>query len=181
MIDLRKTALPDTITVKGRAFRIYTDYRVWLDFGVKFKDPGCSLRDLLFVFVDEIPCCNFLPELIEFYSNPNSTPKSINGDSDDGTVSLDYIEDGAYIYASFLPDYGIDLLDTDMHWWKFTALFNSLSEDPKIKTIMGYRAYKKPPKNYNMNTENEKLKKAWSLGQEFTEEEMNALEEFNNL
>ena len=181
MIDLRNRALPDTITIQGRAFSIYTDFRVWLDFGEKIKNPNTKLRELTFVFNGPVPNCNFLKELIDFYRNDNATPnKDISTDSDDTIV--DYILDGEYIYASFMYDYGIDLIDIEyMHWHKFKALFLSLSENSKIKTIMSFRGYKKPPKNYDIHKEREKLKRIWSLDELLTQEELDALEEFNNL
>lgn len=51
-------------------------------------------------------------------------------------------QDAPYIYAAFLGQYGIDLNETknyDLHWWKFHAMFESLSEDQKISKIMYYR------------------------------------------
>ena len=181
MIDLRKKALPDSITIEGRAFLLNTDFRVWLDFGEKIKNKGCTLRDLIFVFKDDFPDCNFLPELLDFYRNDNATPnKDMLPHSSDTLV--DYILDGEYIYASFMYDYGIDLIDSEyMHWHKFKALFTSLSEDSKMKTIMSIRGYEKTPKNYDFDKEREKLKRIWSLDELLTEEELAALEEFNNL
>ena len=83
------------------------------------------MKDLLFVFEDELPCEDFYCELMKFYANPNSTPSSSVSSSDDDIV--DMIEDGEYIYASFIKDYGIDLLTVDMHWHVFKALFISPS------------------------------------------------------
>ncbi len=53
----------------------------------------------------------------------------------------DYDVDAPLIYAAFLSQYGIDLQDIPyLHWWKFNALFQGLSENQKIVEIMGYRA-----------------------------------------
>ena len=46
---------------------------------------------------------------------------------------------------------------------------------------MAFRGYKKPPKNYDIHKEHEKLKRLWSLDELLTQEELDALEEFNNL
>ena len=44
------------------------------------------------------------------------------------------------IYAAFLSEYGIDLQDVeDLHWWKFSALFDALPDDTKIKQVMRIR------------------------------------------
>ncbi len=48
-------------------------------------------------------------------------------------------QDADYIYAAFLSCYGIDLTDSDMHWWKFRALFRALPQECELVKIMGYR------------------------------------------
>ena len=111
MIDLRNKSLPDTITVNGKDFLIKTDFRLWLKFSTMIEEER-PLSDYLFLLEDvegNIPLENFFPQLIQFYTNPNSTPKNINSTSTDRIV--DYIEDGEYIVASFMQDYGIDLTE----------------------------------------------------------------------
>lgn len=179
MLDLRK-ALPDSIIVRGKAYSIYTDYRVWLEFGEVFKNKDAKLSDFRFVFVDKIPFGNFLPELVEFYINENITPnKDLCKKSRD--ILYDYIIDGEYIYSSFLQCYGIDLIDINMHWWKFKALFNGLSEDTKMAQVMQIRGYEKAKPGYNFDDERMRQKLAWSLDNVLTEEEQEAIDEFNSL
>jgi hypothetical protein len=49
--------------------------------------------------------------------------------------------DASYIYAAFLEQYQIDLLETAyLHWFKFVALFSALSETTMMHKIMGYRS-----------------------------------------
>lgn len=43
-----------------------------------------------------------------------------------------------YIAAAFMEKYGIDLWETDMHWWKFHALLTGL-HDCRFTDICGYR------------------------------------------
>lgn len=59
---------------------------------------------------------------------------------------LDFEEDGEYIYASFMRDYGIDLVDMQgkLSWRKFIALFDGLSDDSKIKRVMQIRKMEIP-------------------------------------
>lgn len=40
---------------------------------------------------------------------------------------MDFIEDYDYIETSFMSDYGINLDNEEMHWWKFYKLINGLS------------------------------------------------------
>lgn len=49
MIDLTKKALPNTITVDGRAYSIYTDFRVWMQFEISKRTPLRSHPGQLFI------------------------------------------------------------------------------------------------------------------------------------
>lgn len=43
-------------------------------------------------------------------------------------TAYDFEEDSGYIFAAFIQQYGIDLTETNMHWFKFLALFKSLQD-----------------------------------------------------
>lgn len=43
-------------------------------------------------------------------------------------TAYDFEEDSGLILASFIQQYGIDLAETDMHWFKFLALFRALQD-----------------------------------------------------
>lgn len=62
---------------------------------------------------------------------------------------LDFEEDGDYVYASFMQEYGIDLIDEQgrLPWKKFLYLFNGLSAETKIKQVMRIRAMEIPEYN----------------------------------
>jgi hypothetical protein len=69
------------------------------------------------------------------------------------TKYFSYSKDAEAIYASFLYDYKIDLVDVqgEMHWDKFKALFNNLSENSPFQKIVKIRQtdpteYKDDPK-----------------------------------
>lgn len=69
------------------------------------------------------------------------------------TKYYSYTKDAEAIYASFLFDYNIDLVDAQgmMHWDKFKALFNNLSDKSPFQRIVSIRQtdpneYKDDPK-----------------------------------
>lgn len=66
---------------------------------------------------------------------------------------VDYNLDAADIYASFMLDYKIDLIEEigKMHWSKFIALFDGLSADTPIKRIMHIRTEQIPPLKPNQS------------------------------
>lgn len=66
--------------------------------------------------------------------------------------SFDFDLDAEYIYASFLQDYGMDLVREQgkLHWKQFVALFQGLTSKTKIKEIMRIRAMDVPePTGHN--------------------------------
>lgn len=175
MIDLRK-ALPTTIAVNGKAFSVKTDYRIWLEFGeivrgIRNGDIDGTEDLLHFIFVDSIPS-GFFESALEFYTNTNITPVMEN-DGDSTRPILDFVQDGEFIYSSFLEQYHIDITETDIHWHKFQALFRGLSQKSKLGEIMSYRGFSES--SDDEITMYKKLKKAWQLPQEFTKEEREAI------
>ena len=174
MIDLT-IALPDTITVDGKAYLIKTDFREWLKFAKIVENENATLADLLYLFVDEFPQTDFTQELVEFFLNENPLPNYTDGSSE---PILDYLIDSEYIYASFMAEYGIDLISADLHWHQFKALLIGLPDESKIKEIMGMRSYKKSDKSPDKVAEENK--KAWSLSN-VKKNEKEIMEEIRNL
>ena len=49
-------------------------------------------------------------------------------------------QDDFLIYSAFMEQYGIDLTETKLHWWKFKAMFDGLNDDILFSKVMGYRS-----------------------------------------
>lgn len=66
-----------------------------------------------------------------------------------GPPVLDFDEDAEYIYASFLSDYGMDLINEQgkLSWRKFVYLFQGLTDKAKIKEVMRIRGMELPKPN----------------------------------
>ena len=167
MIKLYNTSLPNTIKVQGREFLIKTDFRYWLLFDEITRRPY-RLKDISFLFVNEVPNCDFTQALLDFFKNPNSTPRKSNKKSED---VLDYQEDGEFIYASFMNAYGIDLLDKHltMHWHQFKALVIGLPNGTIMSEIMSIRVWN--PDNRKINDIYKEQKRIWSLPNNNTNKE----------
>ncbi|ELY0461502.1 bacteriophage Gp15 family protein [Listeria innocua] len=97
----------------------------------------------------------------------NKMPSATNNDDVEEIASYSLTQDADYIYASFLQDYNIDLLDSQgkMHWYKFRALLESLRDDTTIKTIIGIRQAELPNGKGTEKERNEliKLKNRYKL------------------
>ena len=79
----------------------------------------------------------------------------------------DLQQDAEYIYASFMQDYGIDLIEQQgvLHWYKFRALLAGLSDNTKFKKVIEIRQMPVPTgkSSSKQRAEVEKLKKAYAL------------------
>ncbi|MGN0975885.1 MAG: Gp15 family bacteriophage protein [Gemmiger sp.] len=53
--------------------------------------------------------------------------------------SYSFAQDDGYIYAAFWQVYGLDLQQTDLHWWAFRKLLFALPDTCLMGRIMGYR------------------------------------------
>jgi hypothetical protein len=64
-------------------------------------------------------------ELYRFYLNEQPLPRDAGKRS--GVIPFDWKLDSEYIYAAFMQQYGINLMETDLHWHDFLALLNALT------------------------------------------------------
>lgn len=183
MIDLRIKGLPNSIQLlNGEPILLNTDFRLWIRFYEeleRFNNHVVDEIDCSYLFVDEPPIIDghILKELEQFLYNPSSTPRS----DSTGVKTLDYVQDGEYIYSAFMQLYGIDLTECDMHWHKFLALANNIVGD---STLWGYaksvRGYEKPSKNDTQDKAYQRAKEAWSFPIELTLEEQEMKDEFDS-
>lgn len=68
---------------------------------------------------------------------------------------MDFRQDAAYVYSSFMMDYGIDLFEAqnNLDWRKFMSLLQGLSPNAKLKEVMDIRGRKVPAQTkYNAAT-----------------------------
>ena len=152
-MNLLTDILPESIDVCGASYPVNTDFRTWIRFenlidGLQTEPEQTAVDILKLCFKTEKTAFKLpsslsetLKALFEFY-----TGKSLSEETD-GTKAkaqsqriYSFEHDGEYIYAGFMQQYGIDLCKSDMHWYRFKALFSSLTDETKIGEIMGIRA-----------------------------------------
>ena len=145
LIDL----LPSKVEIEGNDYAINTDFRYGILFELLMQDDDLlddeKMYNAINLYYPSIP--NNLPLAVEkmlwFYKcGKESEIKESSNSGKEGPTgeiySFEYDDD--YIYAAFLEQYGIDLQDDNLHWWKFRALFKSLNENVMISKIMSYRS-----------------------------------------
>lgn len=167
MLDLKMKGLPNAIAAHGQAFLLNTDFRVWLDY------PRLIAEDLGSLFADSTPILTLeVADQLDVFYNP---PKDVPRGSGSGAPVVDWEIDADLIYAAFRQAYGIDLLVADLHWHEFKALFDALPDDTLMVRVIQWRSYKGSDKDML------ELKNTWALPEKLTEEEQQAVDEFNEL
>ncbi|WP_337539191.1 Gp15 family bacteriophage protein [Suilimivivens sp.] len=177
MIDLTARSLPNTVYVNGRLFSIYTDFRVWMRFEKSLT--GHRRGEFLpyrYLFKNDYPVLTDLNDLLAFSRPEKKLPRQV-GSAGSGIIAIDFELDANLIYAAFLQQYGIDLIDIpELHWHKFLALLDGL-KGTKMDEVMGYRFYEKQVDN--RTDQYEQLREAWEIEVPLSEEEQAELDEFN--
>lgn len=161
MMDLTKRGLPNVVTINGSSFSIYTDFRLWMRFEIECSRlKQGEVMDISYLFKNRKPVCCTIPDLYQFSKPYSPLPRSVGKQMN--VIALDYEIDGDLIYAGFMEQYGIDLLEVEeLHWHKFLALLKGLNENTKLREVMGYRCYEKSD-NANKDIY-EELRQAWSI------------------
>ena len=169
--------LPDHLVVSGKKCKIKTDFKTWLKFSEIISgneaETEKTLEILTLIFVELPPNLHdAFVAMGEFYVGEQRKGKGGEGKS---KAVYDFEFDAGLIYAAFLQQYGIDLCETDMHWWKFRALFNGLSEDTRMAQVMQYRSVDLSKiKDNEMRMQYMKLKSAYRLPEKRSEAQKEA-------
>lgn len=168
MRNLLTNALPETVEVDGSVFNIRTDFRIGIQVSLAIQDTELDELEkiekvITLYYVDSFPSDleKAINAVIDFHIRKELTqsewsPKSLKKVVDD-TLDFDYDSDN--VCADFQREYGLDLTDPTLyiHWWRFLALLNGLSDTSLIKTIASYRAYQ-PDHDEPKETRKERLK-----------------------
>lgn len=180
MIDLTRKALPNTVTVNGRAYSIYTDFRIWMRFEISLAECHGQRQatiPIAYLFKNERPVYCDARELLAFSRPPRELPRPVRGTASEDVIVLDYMKDADLIYAAFMQQYGIDLIDVpELHWHKFLALIEGL-KGTKLDEVMGYRCYEKQERGDIDPLE--EMREAWRIELPLTEEELAEIDAFN--
>lgn len=177
MIDLKKARLPQAVKVGGSFYKIHTDFKYIMRFRELLNDKATSLKAFDFMYLNRIPEGRLegINAIYEFMNPPRELPRSTGEESKE--IVLDYDKDAPYIYAAFYEQYGIDLIDARLHWYKFLALLYGL-HDTELNKIISCRNWKPNGKNGENEKRQQKLYEAWRLPQPEDNEPDEALENF---
>lgn len=139
--------LPTTYKAQdGKDYPFHSDYREWIRFESLISNGDIPEIIKIPLAVNLIFAGNPPEDIQEafefirwFYHAGRPVRESKDNSSLESRRVYDYEYDFEYIYAAFLEQYRIDLVEIPyLHWWKFHALFKGL-HDCRMTDIMGYR------------------------------------------
>ena len=170
--------LPDSVTVKGIAFPIKTDFRTWIRFSEIMS--GVEERaERLTKAIRLVYGC--LPPSLEETVTGMLDFFAANAERDSSTKKTtsrrvyDFTHDAGLIISAFRQQYGIDLLESNIHWYEFRALLAGLTEDTLFVKVIGYRSINLSDiKDKDRKDFYRKMKEVYRLPDNRTEEEREA-------
>ena len=120
----------------GNRYVIDPDFRTVLRCLRVLTDPDVSTEDALYLLMLWFFKGVYVADAVGLFA---AFLRDDEQEHDSEPPMMDYEQDADVIYASFLREYGIDLLDTSMHWAKFRALLSGLSEHSALAARMRIR------------------------------------------
>ena len=153
------SSLPTTVDVDGVHVAINTGHRAGIKFtsvlednslsdedklsyalGIYYKDRDVARHDTTALIKAALSFYSYDPS--EHYGKTKSALSKGGGKPRKGKQLVSYTKDDALIYAAFLQQYCLDLADSELHWHKFRALLDGLTEDTQLVKVMRYRSIK---------------------------------------
>lgn len=136
---------PEFAEVKGKRYKINTDFRVALKCNEiaesnSISNEERSLAVIFLLFGDEgLKTSEHWEELLKIAIKYLKCGKETKNENKEADIS--YVQDIGYIETSFYYDYKIDLKNAQMHWWEFYEKLCGLSEKCILNRVRYIRNY----------------------------------------
>lgn len=174
--------LPDKVKVDGAEYPINTDFRAIILIDQIMHDKELSdteriLSALNIFYIEKAPeqTTQAIEKLVWFFrcDRKQDEQEKRRGRFQKHTRAIDYSIDSRLIWAAFLQEYRIDLTQPmNLHWWKFCALMENLSDNCKISKVMMYRTVDMSGMSKQQKSFYAKMRKKYELKGEDTESTM---------
>ncbi|MBR2500546.1 MAG: hypothetical protein IKB60_05660 [Clostridia bacterium] len=136
--------LPKSVQINSKHYPIYTDFKRWLKIDALISDRNTEMKESIAKIL--LLCYKELPENIAdamkgvsfFYLCGRENTKNVRKKEKSKTFS--FTDDAGLIYAAFFSQYGIDLTKERLHWFKFMAIFEALSDEHKFSKVVSLRS-----------------------------------------
>lgn len=176
---------PKHVTIDGVKHPINTDFRVALKCFDIINDENISDTERTYAVVYKlfglIPKDEDMPifvEKVEKYLGCGESQEQHKERKKD----MDFEQDFKYLVASFMSDYHINLVESDMHWYQFINLIQGFTENSVMNRVRDLRNYDlSDVKDQKQRNKIIKAQQSVALKSELTQEEQEAIDEFESL
>lgn len=187
MMNILYEPFPESVTVDSIEYPIITDFREWFRFSDMIGDdeiPQDYKLQLMKKWLYDEPkriTGELVTALFDFYKVKALKPEQhYDNDNEEEQLSkppvLNWSIDAPYIIGDFQRYYGIDLFNTEMHWWKFHILLSALPEESQMMKRIGYRSVDLGQiKNESERKRIMKMKQLYALPFELDDEDIGAI------
>lgn len=133
---------PELAEIDGKEYKINTDFRVGIQCFIAIDDDeiddfsrALAVIGLLFKDYESIQNYNEALKIAKKYLTCENKYQR-----KETKIDMDFIHDEAYIKASFLSDYKIDLNKLEyMHWYQFCELISGLTDNSILSKVRDLR------------------------------------------
>lgn len=144
MCNILYEELPDYVMLYGEKYPVHTSFKNWIEISVLAEKDGLQnaksvVKMLKLCYREKLPpnIVSAILGMLAFLKG--DTDVSVSSDKGNAQRLCSFCEDAGVIYSTFYSKYGIDLLNCDMHWYKFCALFEGLADTNPFKTLIKIR------------------------------------------
>lgn len=139
--------LPHQVEIGGVNYKINCDFKTSIKFELLIQESELSQHDkvieALKLYFNDVPkdINSAIDCILWFYSCGKYKKTRTTGSTGKQYANRLYSFncDQKYIFSAFMQQYCIDLTSVDLHWWKFKALFESVSDSTTFGRILYYR------------------------------------------
>lgn len=137
--------LPCYITLFGKKYQVHTSFKNWIRISLLIEDGGLSdakttAKILKLCYRESLPK-NIGSAILGMLAFLNGdTNFFVSPDKKSAERLYSFHDDADVIFSSFYEKYNIDLEKSNMHWYKFLALFEGLADDNPFATRIKIRA-----------------------------------------
>lgn len=175
---------PKYANINGQRYELNTDFRVGLrcfeaieDTTICDEERALAVIYLLFGFIPESDLQPFLDKATLFLQC--GKPRE---EHEEHKKDMDFEHDRAYINASFMSDYKLDLNTANLHWWQFCELIQGLTEHCVLSKVREVRNYDLSEiKDNKTRLKMARAKESLALPVRHTKEELEAIDAFERL
>lgn len=144
-MNILNSKLPTKIKVNNNIYDINYDYHTIINILEAYEDKELTQFEKYYITIknlykEEVPEEDYVEALNQAFKFINCGVEDDKNDNKKETRIYSFTQDANYIFSGITSTHHIDLeKDSNMHWWKFNALFMDMSPECLFGELIYYR------------------------------------------